>query len=309
MINRVVAFALAASCFGCSFAPKVDHKQLPRSFPWVSAHEVTVQRGQAPDSPVFLSCYNTNGGHEYLRRSANRDRLLRIAKQSYKYALLASNAYHSEAQFRLPGWVATAHYRGLSSGFQADLYVNASEKRLALVFRGTDNTRDRSANFSLWFGGSEHRAPQQYQLADNLARSLRSDPSYQGYRLTLVGHSLGGALAAHAGWFDAQAELYLFDPSPRTWRDGPPATSDLYVVRESGEILTYLFFWKRIPVPEDNEAAYNVIDGSAVREHNMYYLARSLLLIAATEGSDAEARALMDQNLDCDKHQGAPAAQ
>lgn len=271
---RSLVLAISFGITGCSLAPEIDSnvkKNNPRSFPWLSAHEVTIQP-ESPDyrdTPLFLGCYNTIGKHEFTKYSSSRDKDLRLARQAFKYALMASNAYHAEANFQITGWKALRHYRGAASGFQADLYLNENTKSIAVAFRGTDNTNDGTANYSLWFSSSGKRAPQQYQLAANLITELRSE--FNDHKLILTGHSLGAALAAYAGWTLSEAEIYLFDPSPRTWRGGSPASPKFFVLRESGEIINnYLFFWKQIPVVEENTAEYDSIAGLPTREHNMY---------------------------------------
>lgn len=304
---------------GCAhYLPPQLEKRTPRSFAAVSAHEVTVNRkgDQGDDSPYFLGCYNTiynrhrQAPHKFLE-GPTRAQDLTLAILSYPFAMMASNAYHTEAPFKIGAWKHMRHFRGRNFGaptvgFQADLYVNQDERRLAIVFRGTDQIIDRSANFSFWLFGKSERAPYQYQIAEGLLNQVKNDSAYSGYAITLVGHSLGAGLAMYAGWNHPNIEYFLFDPSPRSWRTGTPRSEKLYVIREEGEILTWLFFWKPIPVTPENLSKPDIVSGGAVREHRMYFLARGLLLISATEGGDVKAKALMNENLACDYYEQAP---
>lgn len=293
---RIHILSMTILLASCAAPPKIGNVGLPRSFTYSSPHEVTINLPEKYgfDSPVFLSCYNTTN-HRH-----NGDPT--IAKQTYKYALMASNSYHAEATFVIPDWTPTKHYRGDRSGlyeigFQADQYENPKAKEIALVFRGTDNSSiDHKANFAMWWPWSGARAPAQYQFAKNLATQIhQANPDY---KIILVGHSLGGGMAFHASWDIPNSETYGFDPSPRTWVSGDPQPGKRYVVREHGEILQYIQFWNSLPVDDDKDREFNFIGGTATREHNMYYLARGLLLLA-TQSGDSKAKETMDTNLGC----------
>lgn len=319
LAKKLLLLSLIAMCTGCSnYLPVKLAERTPRPFVAMSPHEVTVnQKGdQGVDSPYFLGCYNTvynhhaNAPHKFLR-GPTRTKDLRLAVLSYPFALMASNSYHTEVPFKIGLWKSVRHFRGRNLGastvgFQADLYVNDGERRLALVFRGTDQIVDKPANYSFWLLGKGERAPFQYQIAEGLLNQLKNDEAYRGFAITLVGHSLGAGLALYAGWNHPDVEYFLFDPSPRSWRSGAPLSDKVHVIREEGEILTWLFFWKRIPVAPENVSEPDIISGGAVREHRMYFLARGLLLISAVEGEDANAKELMNANLACNYYEQAP---
>lgn len=298
---RIYILCASLLLASCAIPPKLGDVGPVRAFAYKSWHEVTVNLPEKDgyDSPVFLSCYNTTN-HRHEGDVA-------MAVLSYKFALMASNSYHSETTFSIPNWTPTKHYRGdragnYEVGFQADQYDNETAKEIALVFRGTDiGSVDNKANFAMWWPWSDARAPAQYQFAQNIAETIRSEKP--NYKIILVGHSLGGGLAFHASWNIANSETYAFDPSPRVWASGDPKPGNRYVVREHGEILEYVQFWNSLPA--NKEAAFDFVAGDPVREHNMYYLARGLLLMAAQNG-DAEAKTIMDINLDCASYGGTP---
>jgi len=285
---------------GCVIPPPKGDVSSPREYNFVSEHEITDNSIRSSidgyDSPLFLSCLSNNTKlPKYTGNPA-------IAEETYQFALMASNSYRSEPQFKIPGWSLVTHYRGALSGeyessLQADLYEkseNGNIAAVALVFRGTDESLDKKANFALWWPWSNSREPAQYQIAEELAKKIRHN--YPQAKLYFVGHSLGAALAYHASWDQRDASTYAFDPSPRLWVEGESAQGRRVIVREDGEILEYLQFWSFLPADADEQ--FDFIRGNVVREHNMYYLARGLLLLAAIN-NDKTAIDTMENNLGC----------
>lgn len=299
MSAKIVTLLFASLVAGCAIPPKIGDVQAVRFFPYASQHEVTFNTSNdQTDTPIFLGCYNTLGEIPEYSGSVS------IAKKSFKYALMASNAYHSEAGFIIPGWEPVMHYRGNFDekdqvGFQADQYVNKKTSEIAIVFRGTDGSEDNNANLSIWWPWSNQRIPTQYQIASNLIAEVRKNNPAS--KIILVGHSLGGGLAFHASWNLENSETYAFDPSPRTWSTGKPTASNRFIIREKGEILEKIQFWNSLPVAPENIGTFDFIRGGAIREHNMYYLARGLLLMSALNKND-EAINIMNINLGCQKY-------
>jgi hypothetical protein len=127
-----------------------------------------------------------------------------------------------------------------TAGFSATIYRNDRTKEIVIAYRGTVGTdMDFFANLArykveqikekLGFGSTDvlegdwptnFRARDLKSAAGKLeaqyvaARSLafRIERRYPGYKLTLVGHSLGGALASYAGHY-TKADVYTFDPA------------------------------------------------------------------------------------------------
>lgn len=289
---------------GCAIPSSIGKISSPREYNYVSQHEITDnsqrENGDSFDSPRFLSCDTTM--HPY-------EGDVETAKETFQFALMASNAYRVEAQFQIPNWTLVKHYRGALSGkyesaFQADLYEkkeNGVIIEVSLVFRGTDSSVDNTANFALWWPWSKSRVPAQYQIARTLAFDVRK--KYPNAKLYFVGHSLGGGLAYHASWTQTGATTYVFDPSPRIWVSGSPAKGRRVIVREKGEILEYIQVWNYLH--SDKDETYNFIGGDAVREHNIYYLARGLLLLSAMNNSEL-AVTTMENNLGCSRYQVTP---
>lgn len=292
---------LLAYLAGCSIPPKINNVSPPRRFEKLVQHEVTDNSGRREedgyDTPLFLSC-------DLISYKGKYEGDIDLAKESFPFALMASNAYRVEAQFEIPHWKFISHYRGDWSGvyevgFQADVYgkyQGGEVVELAIAFRGTDNTADRHANFAIWWPWSHQRQPSQYQIADLLTKKIIK--LYPGVKLHFVGHSLGGGLAYHASWKIPQANVYAFDPSPRVFVSGDPTPGRRVILREKGEIMELVQFWNRLPA--DAQSRYDFVAGNAIREHNMYYLARGILLLSAMYGNE-DAKEAMRINMGCEK--------
>lgn len=304
---------------GCALIPPENGTVLADLRPFLPhqyAHEVTQNEFEdetkigGVDAPVYYSCPQERpaaaaGGagsrpgstsvHQY-------DGDATVAAIATPFAMMASNSYKTNAYFVIPGWTPVMHWRGgfgahVEVGFQADVYEEAAPpKRIAIVFRGTDTRTDDVANFSIAVPGSNSRVPAQYQLADRLTKIVKGMPRYTQSRFVFVGHSLGGALAIHAGWSIPESEAFAFNSSPRTWTEGESATGSVrYDISESGEILRLLAFWKDL-----RAKTYSFDFGSAgkIEDHSMYRLARGLLYLARKQG-DPMAKEADFVNLGC----------
>ncbi|MFT4928186.1 MAG: hypothetical protein ACI8WB_004305 [Phenylobacterium sp.] len=293
---------------GCAVAPnagdvRLELEQMPPSLHEVSSMET------GSDNPKFLSC---NYGYYEDAYGAHHNK---VAIAGYQYALMASNSYHNNVAFNIPGWTHKSHFRGkqgahAESGFQADVYEHSSQNsvdKVAIIFRGTDSAKDWDANLAI-ATKSSGRKPAQYHLAMKLYNGVVEQ--YQGSdsvkampQIILVGHSLGGSLAFHVSWYQDNAMLFAFNPSERKWVEGEPTfNNQRYVLREKGEVLglTRGIRWFN---PKDNNLQlaeeYNFTTGSSTRQHSVYYLARGLLLLAAARG-DTMAKTIMGRNLGCE---------
>jgi len=296
---RFAIFAmLCASVSGCALPLLKSERLEPREVLYLKAHEVTDNSGrqddQSVDSPSFLSC-TTN--HDYLVGDSAQP----VIATAWPFALMASNSYRTNAQFKVPDWTLKHHFRGaFNSGygiaFQADVYLRGETDKpseVAIVFRGTDHSVDWLTNLTMWWPWNEDRAPAQYIQAEALVRWV--EKHYRGLRINFVGHSLGGGLAFHVGWTRQDSRVFAFNTSPRVWASGEPIQSDRYDIAETGEVLRALQFWRTLP---GTKTRMNFRSAGLIGDHNMYYFSRAILYQARKQGDDGAEKAAR-LNLGC----------
>lgn len=230
-------------------------------------------------------------------------------RKYYPYAAMAANSYFDavDLPFKLSDWQRVEDYRGnqddsAESEFYASLYKHTTKSEIALVFRGTDHPNEWfGVNFAVaWWNNS--KAPAQYALARALAAKIQSE--YPTYKMTLVGHSLGGGLAHHAAYFTPKTNVIVFNTSPRSWEtaslkhlhhrglapEKPPEDIHIY---ESGEALTMFVkmvaslapFWGS----HDSEICKTrYTKGNYFRQHGMQALAKNMMVDAADADDTAK---------------------
>lgn len=141
------------------------------------------------------------------------------AVESWRYAQLAYNVYHREfpdpgtpasPAFVLdPDFVPVPHESNDNDdvGLAYDLYrLRSAPDRLIAVFRGTEPD-------GCDFGHGNLRLHQQERATGDLRRYIR-ERSISPDAVTLVGHSLGGAIATHLSYRLPGSRSYVFNASP-----------------------------------------------------------------------------------------------
>jgi dienelactone hydrolase len=187
-----------------------------------------------------------------------------------------------------PGWQRGASFRDDTSGLFIASFINAGEARLTLAFRGTEPTTMADVENSL-FGKT--------QLAPALAAVQRMQARYQGWLLTVTGHSLGGALALEMSHALDGVEAVAFNPSPRIGERRNAIPYYRVIFRERDEPLELVR-----GTPQDTAdwgLRYNVrldivpgiVGYRPLTQHAIDTMVRGMLVIAAEQ--DATARDLL----------------
>lgn len=132
------------------------------------------------------------------------------------YAVMANGAYNNPIQLGYPGWrrlpfdwEPILHRQGMtlnqikqikSLGFSATVYRNDSTGEITIAYRGTDQLRDLALAHSAL----------QFKAAAAVASGVKQIWP-RGTPISLTGHSLGGALASHAGIKANITNVYTFN--------------------------------------------------------------------------------------------------
>lgn len=226
-----------------------------------------------------------------------------MAKNSWRYALMSSNAYEDSPLFYIDGWYLLDRYES-GKGLSADVYeFRSNDKKvtqIAIAFRGTNFFSISDwlfGNFNLFWEG-------QYGEAKELVNKLRKNKQYASLPIIATGHSLGGGLALHISLYFNNIDAFVFNTSPRVFapssRKNIPDNTRV-IISENKEILSNIISNYPAINHTDIEPVYNefnFLNDNLIAEHGMYYLARGLLVTAASFG-DIKARNALEKNVGC----------
>ncbi len=234
----------------------------------------------------------------------------------------------SEARKLLSNWrlLAAEDQFGAPSGLGVQIWVSKGPvcREAVIAFRGSDFAKTGTWVSNLhWLGRIFGVTDQYTQVRYNISRFIDrivKDPCYRPRGagktvVTVVGHSLGGGLARHAGYVDARIDsVYTFDPSFVTgkWdRFFAKAADDpgmgniaenmqgltINSTYEHGEVLAYARFITRRLVIQSRNAPhviltrFNVIEGNIFKQHKLTNLITCLLADAnSIDENDRAAR-------------------
>ena len=227
----------------------------------------------------------------------------KVARQSYVYALMASNAYedfeNKKPDFKISGWEQVGPKRTTRKGMGAHIYRStAGPQTVAIVFEGTKQGRD------WFFGNLNFFWKGQYRDAEVLIKEIAAQ--YPKAKLVTAGHSLGGGLAIHAALHNGKVDAYAFNTSPRIFNsdDYDATNTSITLISENDDVLEKLRKkWKSFDTLEIS-GPYNKFDfldlktnnNDRIGEHSIYFIARGLLIVAAADG-DEQARGWIRDNL------------
>lgn len=234
-------------------------------------------------SSLFLSsCIAWNKlpltGLDHPSRFANEIR--ETGQQSYEYAQMAYNSYDVSDGFKLgPSLTAIEQQDVSDNNFQYKIFHRKNKGQLTeviIAFRGTDAILgDVSGNVFL----------KQQKAGLELFDELRG--KYKKVKITVAGHSLGGAIASHVTLNRKSVDGFFFNTSPRFLKGKRKYTNDRYSIVEYGEILKLLRLFGKEPT--QIYTSINCTSGGLGDQHSSRNLAECLTWMAGWDDSKARA--------------------
>jgi pimeloyl-ACP methyl ester carboxylesterase len=232
----------------------------------------------------------------------------KASSKTWVYSLMASNVYREKGQvFVIPGWEVASRWKSPSGlTFEEWTHKDSGGKpdQIVVAFEGTkfSSLDDWQTNLSLI---EPRQFREAYAYMDCLVKHRAN-----GARIAVTGHSLGGALALNMSLRLPGIHAYVFDPSPRAFfkvkmkkvkadmRAG--VAPERILVYESGEVLAFVRAPWQAAFRNFERYRFNFMDFTnffaVVSEHNMYLIARGLLM-AAIKAKDAQAGQAFTANL------------
>lgn len=220
---------------------------------------------------------------------------LRIeALSGYEYALMAENAYWPNNVFSLPAYIKSepsSHYDNDDIGLAYSLFkrVDGYETtEIIIAFRGTENDRDFWNDW--WYGNilakQNHRGLEVF-------RDYRK--KYPDTDITVVGHSLGGAIALHISLREENVKTFVFNTSSRFTRGNDPKDNDRHSYSEYADVNKVLRATAINPRWEHN--IYSCTYGNPIKNHKMAPLA-ACLVVCASYLDPIKPKMVMEKNPD-----------
>ncbi len=203
-----------------------------------------------------------------------------FADKTWDYAQLANDSYADKEQFpALPGGIdLVRNSDNDSSGLAYSIFDRKQNGRLVeriIAFRGSE------FSFDDWFAGNIEGKQNARGLATY--RKIREELDADGFKdvpISVTGHSLGGAIAAHVALVVDGVTSYAFNQSPRFVIPAEPAMSERMAVTERGEVLGGLREFYR-DAPQDTLIINCRPRGAPWKDHSIRRLAQCLTWIAA----------------------------
>ncbi|MCK0127471.1 hypothetical protein [Erythrobacter sp. F6033] len=207
------------------------------------------------------------------------DQIRETARSTYEYAQLATNSYAGGDSFQLGRTLSFVKEQEPSTGnFQYKIFNRVEDGNLVeiiIAYRGTDAILgDLSGNALL----KQQKAG--LVVFDNVREEHRKT------KISVTGHSLGGAIASHVTLNRENVDGYFFNTSPRFARGKRRFDNLRHSVVEFGDILKSIRLFGREPT--QIYTSINCTNGGVASQHSSRNLAECLTWIAAWEDVDAK---------------------
>jgi hypothetical protein len=248
-------------------------------------------------SLAFLAGSGGKEGHP-----SGWDKYVRVtAFETYTYAQMATNAYltpqcvlgtapnsceadyKKKAKFYLGSKIVALEAQDNDDiGFAYAVFARREAGRtreIIIAYRGTENFAD-------WWHGNllftqNHRGLELYRKWKKKAEAMGDN-----VKVSVTGHSLGGAIATYVSLVEKGANCYVFNASPRFRREATPVPDNHRVsVVEYGEVNKALRVFGRSPT--QTYLSIGCSRGNAIKQHSMRALAECLTAAAAWEHPQA----------------------
>ncbi|MXP14538.1 alpha/beta hydrolase fold domain-containing protein [Altererythrobacter confluentis] len=203
-----------------------------------------------------------------------------FAVRTWEYAQLANDTYDDEEKFAaLPEGITQVENDGNGDdGIAYAVYDRMSDGKLAeriMAFRGTE------FSFDDWFAGNlSGRQNDGGMAAYQQLRQQLDDAGHADVPISVAGHSLGGAIAAHIALRADNVSSYAFNQSPRFTIPEVAAVSRRLAVTERGEALGGVRDLFR-DAPQDMLIINCRPKGAPWKDHSIRKLSECLTWIAA----------------------------
>jgi hypothetical protein len=146
-----------------------------------------------------------------------------VLKNSYK------NPKDSAKDMERSGYIQDA---GLSNDNQ-QVYFNPKDKKLLVSVAGTHKLKDWGTN--LWLAGGGLKSTNRYKEADNILKKAKE--KYKVPNATVVGHSLGGAIASNIASKAGGDKAITLDAG---YTIGQKTRSNTNAFRTAGDLVSLL---------------------------------------------------------------------
>jgi len=204
---------------------------------------------------------------------------IQAAVESWQYAQMAANTYKPHRTFKLPPTIKhVRHVDNDNIGFAYSVFERVSDgtvTEVILSFRGTDNFMD-------WPLGNI--APLQNRAGYRVYHSLREETPDET-PITVIGHSLGGAIAQHVSLRKPNANAFVFNTSTRFYRGSDPQSNEILMLSEYGDANAPLRWFSIAPKSRSNIVSCTI--GDPFTNHAMATLAACLTIFAQEKSLEA----------------------